>query len=144
MASTLGSVAPSHLLEAVTDHIPDHLPLLHDRRPELPDLAINVGDVTGRLRSVSDAAGSVVGNLSDAAGSVVGNLSDAAGSVVGEVGARVGRSSGSSSRPLTRFALPALLIAVVSVGLLAYLRSRRSSSTSAPAGAPSDTLTPAS
>ncbi len=133
MASTLGSVAPSHLLEAVTDHIPDHLPLLHDRRPELPDLAINVGDVTGRLRSVSDAAGSVVGNLSDAAGSVVG-----------EVGARVGRSSGSSSRPLTRFALPALLIAVVSVGLLAYLRSRRSSSTSAPAGAPSDTLTPAS
>lgn len=134
MASSnkIASVVPSNLVGAVSDHLPDqltHLPdqltrlpdqlsrlpdqfsrlpdqLSHipDRLPDLPDFPVNVSDLTGRLRNATDTAGSVV--------------SDVGHRVSGQVSERKGA--------MARFGLPALVLAIVSIGILAYWRSRQS------------------
>jgi hypothetical protein len=49
-ASKIGSMVPSQLVDAVSDHLPDRL-------PDLPDLPVHLGDVTDRLRQLPGVPG---------------------------------------------------------------------------------------
>jgi hypothetical protein len=124
MASStkIGSVVPSQLVEAVTEHLPDQLAQLSDRLPARPELPIDASAVAGGIRS----------------------LSETAGSVVNEVGGKLGRPEASRKGGAARFALVGLLIALVTVGLLAYVRNRRSSTAPGRATSPAEDLTLAS
>lgn len=146
----IGSAVPSNLIGAVSDHLPDqltHIPdqlsrlpeqlsRLPDRLPEMPELPVNMADLTGRFRNMTDAAGSAVSD--------VGSRVSDAGGRVGEVGARVGDGLAERKGTLGRFGLPALLLAVLTIGLLAYMRSRRAAPSAAPAESTSGNLAHAS
>jgi hypothetical protein len=56
-ATKIGPVVPAHLVDAVTEHLPDihHL-------PDMSALSAGIGDVTERLRDLSGTATSKVGH----------------------------------------------------------------------------------
>lgn len=104
-ATKIGSM-PSQLVDVVTEHLPDHMPELH--LPELPDLPVNLDDVTERLRYLGETAGA-------SAKRAASTTAQRAASTTRQAGGR-------------RFTLPIILMALVGVGLGTFflLRSRRS------------------
>jgi len=48
-ATKIGPVAPAQVVEALTDHLPDHL-------PDPSTITAGLGDVTDRVREISDTA----------------------------------------------------------------------------------------